>query len=258
MNSKIKVILYFVLRPKYWKHFIFSKIKNKIFSKNDKDFNKQLAIKWAEQNKNDYIKILLQLNNNYKFFPDLDKKVIEFGKKQSSKSPIQMGGPGDIKLLYGITKITKANRVIETGVAYGWSSLAILKAISENNENGRLISVDMPYPGKYNDKFVGIVVPENLRVNWKLIRKPDRPGIKEAIKLFGGEIDLCHYDSDKSWWGRDYAYPILWEALKKGGIFISDDIQDNLYFANFVKLKKCKFFVIKKKNGIGFVGLAIK
>ena len=54
--------------------------------------------------------------------------------------------------------------------------------------------------------------------------------------MTGGSIDLCHYDSDKSWWGRAYAF-LLWKALKPGGLFISDDIQDNMFFAEFVKLK---------------------
>ena len=64
----------------------------------------------------------------------------------------------------------------------------------------------MPYPRKNNEKEVGIVVPQYLRENWVLIRKPDKPGITEALKKLNGKIDICHYDSDKSWWGRHYAY----------------------------------------------------
>ena len=69
-----------------------------------------------------------------------------------------------------------------------------------------------------NENEVGIVVPEYLK-NWTLIRAPDRPGIIQAINKVGGQIDLCHYDSDKSWWGRHYAYNILWKSLKSNGIF---------------------------------------
>ena len=56
------------------------------------------------------------------------------------------------------------------------NSLAILKALSLTN-NGKLFSVDMPYPRKKNENEVGIVVPEYLKKNWTLIRAPDRPGI---------------------------------------------------------------------------------
>ena len=82
----------------------------------------------------------------------------------------------------------------------------------------------------------------------KLIRKPDSPGIIEALEKVNGEIDICHYDSDKSWWGRHYAYPILWKSLKSNGLFISDDIQDNLYFSEFVKDKSTKFAIVKFKE----------
>lgn len=32
-----------------------------------------------------------------------------------------------------------------------------------------------------------------------------------------------------------WAYPLLWDALRSGGIFISDDIGDNLGFADFTR-----------------------
>ena len=67
--------------------------------------------------------------------------------------------------------------------------------------SGKLVSVDMPYVKRGNEPYVGSVVPPALHENWTLIREPDRNGIAKAIKLHGGRIDLCHYDSDKSWWG---------------------------------------------------------
>ena len=72
----------------------------------------------------------------------------------------------------------------------------------------------------------------------------------------GGKIDLCHYDSDKSWWGRNFAYPILWKALNPNGLFISDDIQDNLYFSNFVEKNFLKFAVVEFEGK--YIGLIRK
>ena len=109
---------------------------------------------------------------------------------------------------------------------------------------------------KNNESDVGIVVPKRLRKNWVLIKKPDRPGIVNALEMCGGKIDLCHYDSDKSWWGRHYAYPILWNSLKPNGLFITDDIQDNLYFFEFVKNNSLKFAVIEFEGK--YVGLIRK
>jgi predicted O-methyltransferase YrrM len=146
-------------------------------------------------------------------------------------APVRMGGPGDLDLAYNLAEAVGATRVIETGVAYGWSTLALLRSLS-NRPGARLVSIDMPYAKAGNEPYVGVAVPEDLRSDWTLLRKPDRAGLPEALRLLG-QIDLCHYDSDKSYSGRMYAYPKLWAALKPGGLFISDDIQDNLAFFEF-------------------------
>ncbi len=63
----------------------------------------------------------------------------------AKKSQVSMGGPGDLQLLHAAVYLSGAKRIIETGVAYGWSSLAILSAIEKRPE-AKLVSVDMPYP----------------------------------------------------------------------------------------------------------------
>ena len=152
--------------------------------------------------------------------------------------------------------LIQANNVLETGVAYGWSSLAILSALEKTKGKSHLISVDMPYPASKSNKYVGIVVPRRLRQNWEIIELPDRPGIKKAIKKSSYKFDLIHYDSDKSKRGRDYSYSLLWESLKINGILISDDIEDNLAFYNFVNKKRIKYFFIKYNNK--YIGIAKK
>ena len=69
-----------------------------------------------------------------------------------------MGGAGHVDLLYHVCLHKRPDRIVETGVAYGWSSLAILLALEENGR-GALVSIDRPYPGLDNDAFVGCVVP---------------------------------------------------------------------------------------------------
>lgn len=142
-----------------------------------------------------------------------------------------MGGSADLDLLYGLIYILKPKRLLETGVAYGWSSLAILLAI-QNIPDSRLISIDMPYVNRNLDFLVGLAVPDHLQSKWTLLRLADRQGIPKALRRLG-DIDFAHYDSDKSSDGRDFAYPIIWNALTPGGVFISDDISDNDYFIDF-------------------------
>jgi predicted O-methyltransferase YrrM len=174
--------------------------------------------------------------------PTLDPGLIAEGEERAARSPVRMGGAGDINLIYAAVRFSGAERVVETGIAYGWSSLAILAGL-DGREYAKLVSVDMPYPKRNNEAFVGIVVPERLRGAWQIVREPDRRGLEKALRLVGGTVDLCHYDSDKSWWGRKYGFPLLWEALRPGGIFISDDIQDNMAFAEFVAARGLHFAV---------------
>ena len=253
MIDKLLLILWFLLRPKYYLHFFF-KVKEKLLSNHDTIQNYRKAYDWAAANAIPYVDALKKLDLKGSAV-GLDKDTIIKSKKLESQSLIKMGGAGHIHLIHDSVKLLKAEKVLETGVAYGWSSLAILKALSIINR-GHLYSVDMPYPRKKNEKDVGIVVPNYLKKNWTLIREPDRPGIIKALKKIDGQLDLCHYDSDKSWSGRNYAFPILWKSLRSGGLFISDDIQDNLYFFEFINKKSLEFAVVKFEGK--FVGLIRK
>jgi predicted O-methyltransferase YrrM len=253
MIQKLLTLFWFLLRPLFWGHALQLLIRKFLTNYDTLQFQEK-ASKWALDHEVSHYEALAKLgiNGDKNFLSDA---IIKEGQELAKKSAIVMGGPGDINLLFDAVRLTKAKCVIETGVAYGWSSLAILNAMSIN-DCGNLYSIDMPYPKIGNEDFVGIVVPERLRNRWTLIREPDRYGLEKAIEKIGGSIDLCHYDSDKSWWGRDYAFPLLWNALKPGGLFISDDIQDNMYFAEFVISKSLSFAVTKSEGK--FVGLIRK
>ncbi|HWE47671.1 MAG TPA: class I SAM-dependent methyltransferase [Caulobacteraceae bacterium] len=151
-------------------------------------------------------------------------------ERRCAAAPVRMGGPGDLDLLFNLAEAAQATSAVETGVAYGWSSLALLLSLS--CRESRLISTDMPYAKAGNEPYVGVAVPETLSAGWTLIRQADRSGLPRALRM-AGPIDLCHYDSDKSYAGRRFAYPRLWAALKPGGYFISDDIGDNVAFHEF-------------------------
>ena len=153
------------------------------------------------------------------------------GAEAVAQQSIGMGGAANLDLLYHLVVGLEARRVLETGVAYGWSSLAILLA-QQALGGGKLASTDMPYPRADNERFVGCVVPEALRDSWTLIRHPDRPGLGRAIRSLG-RVDLAHYDSDKTYAGQSWAYPRIWEALRPGGVMVSDDIHYQTAFRDF-------------------------
>jgi len=251
--EKLRTALWFAQRPTHWQHAV-ALTRRKFLPDNDAPDLRAKARAWAGEHAVPVVEALNRVGIQGNTC-GMDPLLIVEGRERAAKSAVKMGGPGDLDLLSDVVRLTKACRVIETGVAYGWSSLAILAAM-ECNGGGQLISVDMPYPKMGNEDFVGIVVPQRMRDHWQLIRQPDRPGLENALAAFDGKIDLCHYDSDKSWWGRAYAFPLLWDALTPGGVFVADDIQDNLFFAEFAKSKNLPFSVTMSEGK--YVGLIRK
>jgi predicted O-methyltransferase YrrM len=163
-------------------------------------------------------------------FQEAYASEIQSSHQRVQSASDQLGGAAALDFLYRCIKLHSAKSVIETGVAYGWSSFAILAAMSEIG-SGKLVSIDFPQFGT-SGQSVGLAVPSHLKTNWNLLIGPDRQMLKPGVQQLG-QLDLCHYDSDKSIAGRKFAYPLLWASLKVGGIFISDDIADNLSFLEF-------------------------
>lgn len=181
------------------------------------------------------------------------KNELEKARKKQELCLVEMGGAGNLELIYQLCEHVQAKKIIETGVAYGWSSLAFLLSM-RNKEGAFLVSTDLPYSTE-TAPYIGWVVPKNLRQNWKLIKKPDKEALPEALKILP-EIDMCHYDSDKTYEGRMFAYPLLWRALRKNGIFISDDVGDNLAFKKFAEQVGVNSMLVKW--GKKYIGILIK
>jgi predicted O-methyltransferase YrrM len=224
----------------------------------DSDYYQAQAHAWARERAQPLAALLTQFGlaaGPSAVLPRIDPELLKAARRRGESARHKMGGGGHIELIYAIARLTAARACLETGVAYGWSSLAFLAAM-EKNGDGRLVSVDRPYPGMGNEGDVGIVVPERFKHRWIIIREPDRNGLHRAAGAFPEGIDIAHYDSDKSYRGRMFGYPILWDALKPGGVFLSDDIQDNMAFADFVRHKDASFGVVE--GGGKYIGLAVK
>lgn len=243
LSSKIATAAWFARRPAFWRQAV-ELVRLKFVTNMDSPERRANARAWAAERAVPVAEALekIGLLDGARPLPELPPEILAEAEGRARRATVEMGGPGDLRLIYAAARLSGALRAVETGVAYGWSSLAMLAALAKNGD-GALASVDMPYAKIGNEPFVGIVVPESLRSRWTLIRLPDRNGLKRAIARFGGSIDLAHYDSDKTWYGRSFAYPLIWNALVPGGVFISDDIQDNMRFAKFVAEQGVDFAV---------------
>ncbi len=166
-----------------------------------------------------------------------------------------LGGGGAYTLLAFLSRFRRPQVVVETGVAAGWSSRAILESL-EVIGSGRLYSSDFPYFRIPNpEKYIGFVVPEELRVNWFIDIRGDRIALPEIAKMVSS-VDLFHFDSDKSYAGRQIALECMAPLLAPSAVVIMDDIQDNLFFADWVEREKLEPVVFSFEGKyLGAVGL---
>lgn len=258
IGTYTRPLWWYIKNPPYYGELlsqVFQKTKN-YFSLRNKKRQRDMALRWCAETAVDIPLVISKITSLTKIEPFEEKFKDHFikSKRIADNCPVRMGGPGNLTLLYHLTEHLQATKVIETGVAYGWSSLAILLSL-QHRPHARLISIDKPYPGQGNEPYVGCVVPEELRSQWEIIRLADRKAVPRALRTLGS-IDLCHYDSDKSYEGRMRSYPLLWKALRPGGVFISDDIGDNLAFHDFCrKIKRTPFIV---KDAGKYIGIILK
>lgn len=209
--------------------------------------DKKAIHQWCEENASPIEEWLesdqMGLWEESKAFAD---RVTEEGKERLKKLEVELGGGGHYGLLYFLTRSLKPNIVVETGVAAGFSSLAILTALHENGE-GKLYSSDFPYCRLDEpEKYIGILVPHELRDRWSLHIKGDRKNLPTITnELTPKSVDIFHYDSDKSYSGRTFAQQTIQPYLSANSISIWDDIQNNWHFSDLVKNGECEWRVFE-------------
>jgi len=226
MRISFKSTLWYLARPKIYGEYL-----RKVWEAIKKRLSKPArSNKWCESQAISLKDMILQVTGSFATIPS---------------DTLSESGNG--RLLYNLAEHLQATRIIETGVARGESTVSLLRSLK--NRNGKLISTNIPQP----DVWVktGCLVPDELAEYWKLIDKPDREALPKALEKMP-QIDMCYYDSDKSYSGRMFAYPLLWNALRQGGIFVSDDINDNFAFRDFCKNNGLEPLIAK--NGARFVG----
>ena len=242
----------------FFKENYFLVIIKKIFKKFEKDTSKE-AKKWALNNKQSLEDFFYSVDARLYDEIKIEVKFIqEFAKNKISKLTVPLGGGGNYILLYFLIRKFKLLNIVETGVAAGWTSLAILRALKKNGK-GFLYSSDFPYFRLENpEKYIGYLAKnESNQDSWFLDIRGDDVALPEIMKrLDNNTIDLLHYDSDKSYSGRVNALKILNSKINSKTIIIFDDIQNNFHFKDFVE-KIGKDFCVYEFKGkyIGVIGL---
>lgn len=234
-----------------------------IFKKILKRFEKNTSIKakeWAIANlkitPQDYLK-----NLDFKLFKETIiaiKQIENDAEKKLSTIDFSLGGAGNYLLLYFLIRKFKPNIVVETGVAAGWSSLSILRALNRNGI-GKLYSSDFPYFRLKNpEKYVGFLAKEEINFkDWFLDIRGDEIALKNISSMINdNSVEIFHYDSDKSYSGRSKAYNIIKSKLSDDAIIIYDDIQNNFHFRDLVKNLKVNYYIFEFKGKyVGVIGI---
>lgn len=161
----------------------------------------------------------------------------------------------DAKNYYALVRAVEPDRIVETGVSNGLSTLCLLLAL-DDNDHGHLYSVDYPlradeslaefreetwsdYSGSAipADKDPGWIISATLRDRWTLSlgkSQLELPRLRTEIE----DIDIFVHDSEHSEPCMMFEYELAWEWLTDDGILLSDDITWNETFQKFISVRK--------------------
>jgi len=156
---------------------------------------------------------------------------------------------GEIIARLYIIRVLRPCTVIETGVAAGISSAYILKAL-HHNKMGMLYSIELPTSSQSRrdhwilyGREIGYAIPQSLKTRWKLVLGNSKEKLPELLNTLG-TLDVFLHDSLHTYEHVTFEYEGAWEALKRGGILLSDDVNLNKAFEDFCRRHNARYIVI--------------
>lgn len=148
--------------------------------------------------------------------------------------------------LYLLCKIVQPEHVVETGVAYGFSSMYVLQALEENDK-GFLYSIDSVFSPWQTKEMIGSAIPSNLRHRWKFNFGSSSEKLGHVMSSLG-KVDVFIHDSLHTYKNMMYEFDTAWPYIANGGFLISDDIGDNNAFYDFSEKMKLTPLILKQKE----------
>jgi len=137
-------------------------------------------------------------------------------------------------VIYVIVRALKPKIFVETGVQNGISTYFILSAL-ECNDYGTLHSIDIRETLQ-DGKRIGWLVPDELKLRWDFSvgnSKEVVPKMLSELKT----VDIFMHDSLHTFEHMSFEFRTAWEYLHEGGVLITDDIDQNRAFDDFIKLE---------------------
>jgi hypothetical protein len=142
------------------------------------------------------------------------------------------GDPEFVRAAWCLVRHLRPVRVVETGVAHGFTTRFILEALARNGGYGRLWSIDVPPIDPEMARHVGVAVGGRHPERWTYIKGPSRLRLPPLLAMLG-TIDLFVHDSMHTERNVRFELDRAWRALRASGGMIVDDIDVNQGFKSF-------------------------
>ena len=134
---------------------------------------------------------------------------------------------GFARAAWCLTRHLRPRTVVETGVARGLTTRAVLQALA-TNDCGELASIELP-PWRDRRELArqtAAAVPIQLIARWTLVEGSSRRRLPGLLTRLGG-IDLFVHDSSHSYRNMSFELEQAWAALRPHGFLLVDDVHRN-------------------------------
>jgi predicted O-methyltransferase YrrM len=182
--------------------------------------------------------------------PAAKKLFTQLKKREKKVTSVRWDAEIELfSLLYSLVRSKKPDVIVETGVANGFSTNAIMKAIEISKKNAQLHSFDVlpetknAYLGK--GKWVFHILP--LRNTHTALSKK----VNDLPK-----VDIWLHDSNHGYRWQKFEFLLALSRLTKNGILISDDIDASPAWAELAKTHFRKSYIVFDSRK--FIGIAFK
>ncbi len=160
-----------------------------------------------------------------------------------------------LRIVGTVTRLTRPDVLVETGVALGFTTATILRAMAENGR-GHLYSLDLPALQYDPDDPVGRAVPEELKDRWTLRLGDSRKTLGPLCSEVG-PIDIFLHDALHTYSSQMREYRSAWPHIRPGGLLISDDV-NNPAFIEFAASVGARPHLVTGPSRTDAVGLLRK
>lgn len=191
---------------------------------------------------------------------EIEDEVRQRTESIRSSAPFTLAHNADFilaRFCYLVCRALKPENVLETGVAYGVTSAFILKALEVSGQ-GALHSVDLPPLGRYADRFVGILIPEDLKARWRLHRGVSKRVLPCLLPTIG-QVEVFLHDSLHTHRNMRQEFRLVTPYLSPRAVVIADDVDGNPAFREWMEMLRPEFWaVVKEREKESLFGIGIK